>query len=344
MWAHIICLALLPAAFGKSARSLKPLEQLRDGDGFGGLFVPPSGGSDARQEDHNPSDLNLFGGKKMADAANNEYLAKSLKEAEAAVAAGTLKLSERRSKRSDHQYKMCVFCDNMCLGQIASAGYATPDDYFDQMVDYMNSFVDELDPSAQFVLEYKLLPDTDFYLQWFGSGETGVTELTNINNNFWQESGLYATATSNGCDVDFLLASRSDPSWSPMGGVEGIANLFGMCQSAYSTVKLNNSPQVTSAIMIHEFAHMLGVYHDGPASTDFTNMEPQFKGGMLSACESEYDELVAECTDDTPDNCFMDTSVSGATSFSSCSVAYVNIFFCMADIMPTWYSVACAED
>jgi len=383
MWSYVICLALLaPAVFARNAVTLEELKRTltsyldeRDGLDLGGLsfedgtrdddapliggggagaesdidvgnlFPGAGAGAGARSGPMAQLDMrSLFGSHAAKDSyARAERLLGAIKEAEAAVAAGTYQMRERsRSKRGTHTYTLCVFCDDMCLNQIAGAGYDT-DSYFDVITADMNTMLQTLDAGSLFDLSFKLIPGSPIYMDWFAdSSLTGEDLLTAINDAFWDGTGLYGMANSYGCDVDFLMASSDDPAWSNMGSVEGIANMMQLCQMSFSTVKMSNNPASTATLMSHEFGHMIGAYHDGPLDSAYTSLASYFAaGGMLSMCGGEYDSLAAECTGSTPSGYIMDSVVSGASEYSSCSIAYFNMFLCLSDVMPQYYSVAC---
>jgi len=313
----------------------------------GNLFAG-SAGAGAKSGPMAQMDMRSLFGSEAVGAKDShvraERLLAAIKEAEAAIADGTYQLQERSrsmQQRSDHTYTMCVFCDDMCLNQIAGAGYTT-DSYFDAILLNMNTHLQSLDSGSTFALSFKLIPGSPIYMDWFAdSSLSGEALLTAINDAFWAGTGLYDMANSYGCDVDFLMASADDPAWNTMGGVAGIANMMQLCQMSFSVVKMSNNPGSTATLMSHEFGHMIGAYHDGPLDSGYTNLESYFAaGGMLSSCGNEYDNLVVECSGGI-DGYIMDAVVSGATTFSSCSVAYFDMFLCLSDVMPQYYSVAC---
>jgi len=340
---YVIFIALLPAVFGRSAETMKRADN--DVIDLGaGLFE--------RQGDQTgvPPELDILSTFHTSGAVNErdavgmvERLNEAVKEAEAAFNAGTLKLGERRDKRSTHSYTMCVFCDTMCENQIVGAG-SSLDDYFGSVTDAMNTILQSIDAGSSFSLAYKLQPGSEMYLNWFQSpsASNSVDKLASINDAFWSGSGLWDMSVNYGCDVDFMMASSNDPSWNYLGSVAGIANMMQLCLGSFSVVKMSSIPSNTASLMMHEFGHMIGAYHDGPLDDAFTSLASYFApGGMLSACSGEYSTLESECTTSTPNGHVMDAVVHGATTFSSCSNAYFNMFLCMADVMPTWYSTDC---
>merc|ERR1712002_662595 len=69
---------------------------------LGNLFGGPQGGNTEEKRDY---------------MGHMERLSTAVREAQAAVDAGTMKvrMPSNTKKRSGHTYTMCVFCDDMCL-------------------------------------------------------------------------------------------------------------------------------------------------------------------------------------------------------------------------------------
>lgn len=309
----------------------------QDGDiDMGNLFGGPQGrqGGDIDMG-------NLFNEEKRDYMGQMERLTKAVKEAQATIDAGTMevRMPSKNKKRSGHQYTMCVFCDDMCLDQIAGAGYST-DGYFDAIVADMNTMLSGVDAGSAFSLAFKLIPGSPIYLQWFADrGLTGEELLTAVNDAFWEGTGLYDLANGYGCDVDFMVSSSSDPSWDAMGSVAGIANMMQLCQMSFSVVKMYSNPHTTASLMMHEFGHMIGMYHDGNLDTGYTSLESYFAPGqMLGGCSDEYTALTEQCVAGASG---IMSAVIGGNEFSSCSEAYFNMFLCLAEVMPNYYSTAC---
>jgi len=376
MWSYIFCLALLaPAVFAKSVtlqelkRALNDYLEEERGDDllgdtsnlFGGTReLAPIGGGVGTETDLDPSSLFGSDGARSGPMAqldmrslfktqgkrDSQGMAKRLlqavEETEAALEAGQQLRRTKKSERTGHEFTLCVFCDDMCLNQIGNEGYNS-DDYFAAITTDMNQYLASLDPTGTFTLSFKLIPGSDVYLDWFGDSSLEDEELlTAINTAFWEGTGLYSMATGYGCDVDFLLASSDDPAWENMGSVEGIANMMQLCQMSYSTVKMDNSgPEETAVLMAHEFGHMIGAYHDGSLNSAYTSLASYFGAGqMLGDCEAEYAALEATCTASVS-GYIMASSVGGASEYSPCTGAYFDMFICLADVMPAWYSLAC---
>jgi len=287
----------------------------------------------------------LFQEEKRDVEGMSNRLVEAVKEAQAAVDAGeqvVKKKSTSATKRADRVYTMCVFCDDMCLAQISSAGYSS-DSYFAAITTKMNSYLASLDADGIFSLSFKLLPYMSVYMDWFGdSSLTGQDLLSAINEAFWDGTGLYDMANGYGCDVDFLMASDDDPAWNDMGSVEGIANMMQLCQLSFSVVKMSDSPTSTAMLMAHEFGHMIGAYHDGTVNSAYSSLDSYFQPGqLLAGCADEYNALNSACTAGSAG--IMSSVVGGSSTFSDCSVAYFNTFLCLADVLPSWYSVDCVQ-
>jgi len=245
----------------------------------------------------------------------------------------------------------CVYCDNRCVAKAASSGYASAKDYFDVTIAEMNRIVQSgLDENMSFELTFVLLPYTITEMSWFFdySATTSEELLTAINNKFWKDSGLFDMAAGNGCDVDFLAGAPEDPAWNYMGSIEGIANMFQLCLSSYSTVMMNPNPVSLAKLMTHEFGHMLGIYHDGALNVAFTGMAEYFAPGqMMGECETEFEVLTGACNVGSvgcpSGKCIMAATVDG-TEWSDCSKAYYSMYNCLVDVMPTYYSDTCTQD
>jgi len=313
----------------------------------GGEVEAPIGGGPAGAEEMDIADLFNTGSKPSLEQRDSmgmsDRLVASVEQAKAAVDAGHIQMRSfsEPQKRSDYKYTMCVFCDAMCIKQITAAGYTT-DTYFGAITKDMNAFLDGIDAGGMFTLSYKLMPGSDTYLDWFGDSTlTGEQLMVAINNNFWKKSGLYKLATSYGCDVDFLISSGSDPAWSKLSPVSGVANMMQLCQASYSTVKMSDDPSATASLVMHEFGHMVGLYHDGPLDKAYTSMAKYFEdGGILAACSSQYDALTANCVEGVSG---IMSAVVGGTAYSPCSSAYFKMFTCLVNVMPSWYSTSCVD-
>jgi len=284
----------------------------------------------------------MFQAEKRDSMGQLERLSIAVKEAQAAIDAGTLevRMPNKAKKRSGHSYTMCVFCDDMCLAQIAGAGLTT-DSYFDTITADMNGFLQDIDAGSLITLSFKLIPGAPVYMNWFADTSlTGEELLVAINKGFWEDSGLYDMATSYGCDIDFLVASSDDPAWNNLGSVAGVANMMQLCQKSFSVVKMSSNPDNTAALIMHEFGHMLGMYHDGQLDEGYTSLESYFgPGQVLGGCAENYNTLAGACVPGISGNLMSATVGSG--SFSDCSVAYFDMFMCLAEVMPAWYSTAC---
>jgi len=346
---RVLCLVVvLQLALSKSVQ-----KQANVGD-FDMLFGGPSarqdpvpilGGPSARQLDFG----NLFETDLTTDA----------KFEEAVKAAAAQKLREQQTpsenlfKREASNIVTCVYCDNRCVASAQASGYTQAKDYFDVAIGEMNRIVQDpdfgLDSEMSFELKFLMLPYTITEMSWFFDYSVSTSEelLTAINNKFWADTGLYNTATGNGCDVDFLVGAQLDPAWQYMGSVQGIANMFQLCLKAYSTVSMNSNPILTAKLMTHEFGHMIGMYHDGSLNSAFTGMASYFDAGnMLADCAGKFATLQGSCTaGDSGCNsgkCIMAPTVDG-TEFSGCSLAYYDMFKCLVDVMPTFYSDNCIK-
>jgi len=249
-----------------------------------------------------------------------------------------------------HHVVTCVYCDSRCEARAKNSGYADAKAYFEQAIAQMNTIVQGgLNENMDFELMFVLLPYKITEMSWYFdySAQDSVQLLTGINNNFWKESGLYKTAATNGCDLDYLVVDTADSGWRYMGSIEGIANMFQLCLGSYSTVQMNANPISLAKLMTHEYGHMIGIYHDGVINPSFSGMSHYFdEGQMLAACKAEYDNLAATCTSSSvgcpSGKCIMSATVDG-TDWSDCSVAYYTMYNCLTTIpsMATFYDDSC---
>lgn len=346
---RVLCLAVVwQLALSKSVQ-----KQANVGD-FDTLFGGPSARQDAVPILGGPSERQLDFGNLFENDLTTDA-----KFAEAVKAAAAQNLSKRPGhenlfKRDASRIVTCVYCDNRCVASALASGYAQAKDYFDITIGEMNRIVQDpdegLDGEMSFELKFLMLPYTITEMSWFFDYSVSTSEelLTAINNKFWADTGLYNTATGNGCDVDFLVGAQLDPAWQYMGSVQGIANMFQLCLKAYSTVSMNSNPMLTAKLMTHEFGHMIGMYHDGSLNAAFTSMASYFDAGnMLADCAGEFAALQGSCTSGdsgcASGRCIMSPTVDG-TEFSDCSLAYYDMFKCLVGVMPTFYSDLCTKD
>jgi len=111
---------------------------------------------------------------------------------------------------------------------------------------------------------------------------------------------------------------------------------------------MSPNPMSMAKLMVHEFGHMIGIYHDGALNPSFTGLASHFEPGeVLAGCQAEYGVLLDSCTVGdsgcTSGRCIMAPTIDG-TEFSGCSKAYYAMFNCLIDAMPTWYQNTCTKD
>jgi len=316
---------------------------------LGDLFKPAEG---ERQEPNL-----ILGGSSGAHQARdiNEQTDRFMETMQEAAKKFNAKRELERAARAEagnHHVVTCVYCDNRCVAKAKASGYDDSKEYFDMVIGEMNRIIKGLDEGMDFELTFVMLPYTITEMSWFFdySATTSEQLLTAINNKFWKDSGLYSMAQTQGCDIDFLVADGSDPAWNYMGSIAGIANMFQLCQAAYSTVLMNPNPISLAKLMTHEYGHMIGLYHDGALNVAFTSMKSPTDyfapGQMMAGCAAEYDDADAACNAGSvgcpSGKCIMAATVDG-TDWSDCSKAYYSMFNCLVDTMPMYYNDACTK-
>jgi len=263
-------------------------------------------------------------------------------------------LEQRQQSLRDNlgDIAVCIFCDDRCSDQITNTGrYEESKEYFDDVIDEMNTMLHDLDDSINLEVKFMLIPGMVVELSWFMEGEDssrGEDLLDHINEAFWVGTGLNDMAVGYGCDVEYLVGASNDPAWNHMGSVAGIAGMFQMCMQSFSTVEFSSDPTRMAQLMSHEMGHLMGIYHDGPLDSSFTSLDSYFQpGAALAACAAEYTALTDDCTWQDVGceewSCIMDPAPSGST-FSDCSKAYYNMWQCLIEVMPQYYSDACVGD
>jgi len=263
--------------------------------------------------------------------------------------AGLKKLATRDEE--PEEIVTCVYCDKRCVDKAKASGFDGAKSYFSKTIEEMNSIVEKLDPSIQFKLKFVLQPGKDTEMQWFFNYNAKTSEelLKGVNDKFWIDTGLYSMANNNGCDLDYFEVSNADQGWKYMGSVAGIANMFQMCLNSYSTVLMSANHKSLAKLMVHEWGHMVGIYHDGLVNKAFTKKgapEAFDEGGAYSHCKSQYGILINKCTASSVgclgSDCIMASTVDG-TSWSDCSKAYYKMYLCLTEIddLKAYYDKTC---
>jgi len=316
--------------------------------------------------------------RSFADSASKKSAQMSHQRLQKAL----LRTKHDHTERGLGELNVCVWCDKRCRDQITAAGFSKSE-YFSQVMGHLNTMVGDLDPEIQLTMAYLVnfradatgtyfaaYPDLDpadepegytFEMSWYtGSNLHDVDQLTHINDAFWDGQQLYSAMTPP-CDIDYWIGSSSDSVWRTLGGIEGIANMDSMCLSSYMTVKQSSDPVSMAQIMAHELGHTVGIYHDDEGVNNWFIQNARYfdEGQMLSACSEEYSAITDSChggsdcgCDDEAGYmfmgefkhmCLMNSVVFGST-YSDCSRAYYDMFLCLSDIMPYYYSQACADN
>merc|ERR1712012_21618 len=278
----IALVIMAPAAQCKSVERRDRQAPIGDGGVMGKMEAPPI---------NNGNMEGLFSGKAL-DNLQRDVHTDSFKETLQMVAKeyqGKQLRREPSTRGSDHigqqHVVTCVYCDTRCVKRATDSGYANAQAYFDVAIEQMNTIGAGLNDQMTFELSFVLLPYAVTEMSWFFdySAKNSQELLTAINNKFWKDSGLYAMAAGNGCDLDYLVADSSDSAWSYMGSIAGIANMFQLCLGSYSTVMMDANPVEMAKLMAHEYGHMIGIYHDGEIDAAFSGMSGYFDEGQMLA-------------------------------------------------------------